>query len=167
MLYCIVGASGSGKSTVVNKLIEKGYKAPDSYTTRPKRFPNEGGHTYITEEEYDKLENIVAHTVFNGYRYCVTKDMLDNCDLYIVDPAGVKSLLESGYSNVKVIGLKLEPSECAIRMLSRGDNPKDITSRLDNDWNEFKDFEKICDYTIDAMKDIDTIVEEIIKIMEN
>ena len=37
-LYLIVGASGSGKTTVANALEEKyGYKQLQSYTTRPMR----------------------------------------------------------------------------------------------------------------------------------
>ena len=92
MLYCIIGPSGSGKSTVVEELNKMGFKSPDSYTTRPKRFPEEGGHTYITQEEYDNLLNIVAYTHFNGYNYCVTKEMLDGCDFYIVDPDGIETL---------------------------------------------------------------------------
>jgi len=156
-----MGPSGCGKSTVVNELIKRGHKAADSYTTRPKRFHNETGHTYITEEEYDLLEDIVAYTIFNGYRYCVTRQMLNECDLYIVDPAGIKTLRENGYDNFKVIGLELEPSDCAARMLARGDFGPDILGRLNNDWNMFRDFDDICDIIIDATKDIFEIVEQI------
>lgn len=161
MLYCIIGPSGCGKSTVVNELIKRGHKAPDSYTTRPKRYHNEGGHTYITEDEYEALEDKVAYTVFNGYHYCVTKSMLNNCDLYIVDPAGVETLKENGYDNFKVIGLDLEPSDCAARMLSRGDYGPDIISRLDNDWYIFRNFNQICDLVIDATLDVPEIVMQI------
>lgn len=161
MLFCIIGPSGSGKSTVVNELIKKGHKAPDSYTTRPKRYLDEGGHTYITQQEYDALENKVAYTHFNGYDYCVTKEMLDGCDLYVVDPYGVESLKENGYTEFKVIGLELEPSDCAVRMLSRGDSGKDILGRLDNDWYMFRNFTDMCDYKIDATLSIEEIVNNI------
>ena len=67
--YLIVGQSGSGKTTIVNTLEEKyGLKSIQSYTTRPKRSENETGHTFISDEEYDKLENIVACT-----DYCKSK----------------------------------------------------------------------------------------------
>ena len=167
MLYCIIGPSGSGKSSVVNKLIEMGYKAPDSYTTRPKRNPNETGHTFITDEEYDMLDDVVANTVFNGYKYCVTREMLEGCNLYVVDPEGVRTLEKHGYFDFKVIGLELDASSCAVRMLSRGDKVEDILGRLDNDWYIFKDFDTICDYKINASNDISVIVDDIIKIMKD
>ena len=53
-IYLIVGKSGSGKTTLVNELRKYGYTSVESYTTRPKRFKNETGHTFITEEEFDR-----------------------------------------------------------------------------------------------------------------
>ena len=162
MLYCIIGPSGCGKSTIVSELNKLGYKSPDSYTTRPRRYPNEGGHTYITKDEYDKLEDKVAYTKFNNYEYCVTRQMLDGCDLYIVDPAGVETLKVNGYNNFKVIGLNLEASDCAVRMLARGDNATDVLDRLENDWYIFRNFEVMCDYIIDATLDVPEIVDKVV-----
>ena len=162
MLYCIIGPSGCGKSTIVSELNKLGYKSPDSYTTRPRRYPNEGGHTYITKDEYDKLEDKVAYTKFNNYEYCVTRQMLDGCDLYIVDPAGVESLKANGYTDFKVIGLNLEASDCAVRMLARGDNANDVLGRLENDWYIFRNFETMCDYIIDATLDVPEIVDKVV-----
>lgn len=166
MLFCVIGPSGCGKSTVVNELVKKGHKAPDSYTTRPQRYLNEGGHTYITEEEYDALEDKVAFTKFNGYHYCVTRSMLDGCDLYVVDPAGIDALKSNGYTEFKVIGLDLEPSDCAARMLARGDYGPDILSRLDNDWYIFRNFGDMCDLLVDATQDVNDIVAQIEKFIE-
>ena len=166
MLYCIVGPSGSGKSTIVNELNKLGYTSANSYTTRPKRTPNETGHTFITDEKFDKLQNIVAYTIFNSYRYCVTKEMLDGCDLYIVDPPGIKTLKDSGYTNFKTIGLILDKNKCTNRMLSRGDTLDKVQSRLDNDDKIFDGFENICDYKIDASKSISNIVNEILQIIK-
>lgn len=164
MLYCIVGPSGSGKSTIVEKLNKMGYKSPDSYTTRPKRSEDEKGHTFITEEEFDKLENMVAFTVFNGYRYCVTKEMLEGCDFYIIDPAGVKTLRKSGIE-FKVIGLAIDPIDCIERMSKRGDKDEDISSRVLHDQEAFKDFLKECDYVIDATQSEDKVIQDIINLV--
>lgn len=162
MLYCIIGPSGCGKSTIVSALNKLGYKSPDSYTTRPPRYPGEPGHTYITNAEFDKLPNKVAYTHFNGYDYCVTGEMLDGCDFYIVDPDGIETLKDNGYTNFKIIGLDLEPCDCASRMLARGDKGSDVLSRLENDWYIFRNFNSICDLIIDATKDIPEIVDIII-----
>ena len=57
-IYLIVGCSGSGKTTIVNSLENKyGLKSIQSYTTRPKRSDDETGHIFISDEEYDKLED--------------------------------------------------------------------------------------------------------------
>lgn len=87
---CIVGKSGTGKSTIVNSI--PNINILNSYTTRPRRFPNEKGHTFITDEEYDKLENIIAETKFGKYRYCATKFQIDNSDVYILDKNGVEAI---------------------------------------------------------------------------
>ena len=64
-IYLIVGKSGSGKTTLVNKLRKYGYASVESYTTRPKRFKNETGHTFITEEEFDQLKDICAYVKYS------------------------------------------------------------------------------------------------------
>ena len=165
VLFCIVGPSGCGKSTITEKLNKLGYKSPNSYTTRPMRYPNESGHTFITQEEFDNLQNMVAYTHFNGYDYGVTKEMLDDCDIYIVDPDGIKSLRQN-YNNFKVIGLQLDKRICIERMKNRGDSLADIQKRITNDDIMFNNFTDICDYIIDANNTVDKIVNLIIDYMK-
>lgn len=162
MLFCITGPSGCGKSTVVEELNKLGYKSADSYTTRPKRYANEGGHTFITQEQFDKLVDKVAYTHFNGYDYCVTREMLDGCDFYIIDPAGIQTLKDSGYDKFKVIGLQLTENDRAKRMNARGDSEKAINDRLSNDREAYNNFESICDIMIDATKEVQEIVNLIV-----
>lgn len=87
-IYLIVGPSGSGKTMVANRLEEK-YRLKQvlSYTERPPRFEGEGGHTFVTPEEFDKLENLCAYTVFDGHRYGVPAEMVEVSDIYVIDPA--------------------------------------------------------------------------------
>lgn len=89
-IYLIVGPSGSGKTMVANRLEEK-YRLKQvlSYTERPPRFEGEGGHTFVTPEEFDKLKNLCAYTVFDGHRYGVPAEMVEVSDIYVIDPAGV------------------------------------------------------------------------------
>lgn len=160
MIFCIIGPSGCGKTTVVEELVKKGYTSVPSYTTRPKRFENETGHTFITKEEFDKLTDIVAYTHFNNYDYCVTKDMLNNCDFYIIDADGILELSKHNISFI-TIGLKLSQTDCISRMLMRGDSCSDILDRLQNDKIKFKNYLDLCDYTIDANNSINDIVNKI------
>lgn len=108
-IYLIVGCSGSGKTTIANALEEKyKLKSIQSYTTRPKRSDSETGHIFISDEEYDKLENIVACTEFCNYRYCATAEQINESDLYVIDPAGIESLkaFYKGDKRFKVIYIK-------------------------------------------------------------
>ena len=96
-LALIIGASGSGKSSVCNELEKRyGLKAIPSYTTREPRTPDEKGHTFISDCEFDNLKDILAYAETDGNRYAVTKEMLEDeqYSLYVIDLSGVKYLLE-------------------------------------------------------------------------
>lgn len=96
-LALIIGASGSGKSSVCNELEKRyGLKAIPSYTTREPRTPDEKGHTFISDCEFDNLKDILAYAETDGNRYAVTKEMLEDeqYSLYVIDLTGVKYLLE-------------------------------------------------------------------------
>ena len=68
-IYLLVGPSGSGKSSIAEKLQEEyGYKQVYSYTERPPRSSTEKGHVFVTPEEFDELGTLCAYTIYNGYR---------------------------------------------------------------------------------------------------
>lgn len=149
-LHLFVGPSASGKTTVANALESlKGYfpmvdgsfghvnlfKQVRSYTTRPPRYENEDGHVFITDEEFDKLTNIVAYTTYNGYKYCTTKEQLDEVNIYVVDVDGVHTLLENYTTNRPIQIWYFDASIITRinRMLDRHDSDNAIVSRLLND----------------------------------
>lgn len=138
-IYLICGSSGTGKSTLVEKLEKKhGMTAVRSYTTRQQRTPEENGHIFVTEEEFDKLR-LAALTTFDGYRYGATEEQIDAADLYILDPAGIE-YMRIGYHGSKgivVIGLTASESELRDRMKKRGDSPEQIRRRLLHDRKTF------------------------------
>ena len=139
-IYLIVGPSGSGKSTVAD-MLEKKYRLKQvvSYTERPPRFEGETGHTFVSAEEFDKLENLCAFTEFDGYRYGVPASMVDECDTYVIDPAGVRYMKEHyrGKKGVKVIGLYAAAEVCKKRMMARGDAKEAVDDRLKFDRTAF------------------------------
>ena len=135
-LYVFVGKSASGKTTLA-EILESEYELTtlQSYTTRPKRHQNETGHTFVTNQEFDNLKDIVAYTEYNGHRYCCTKQQLDDVDIYVLDVPGVKTLLENYQSKRSIIILYFDatvPTRID-RMVSRGSSDTEIVSRLYND----------------------------------
>lgn len=180
-LYLFVGKSASGKTTIAELLESKyNYKTLQSYTTRPKRHENETGHTFISEEEFNNLENIIAYTEYNGYKYCATKEQIDEVSIYVIDVPGVETLLQKYKTERPIIIVYFDTSIITRidRMIERGSSDMEIVSRLRNDeandW--FRDIKKICGedvgkqptkvYTIDADQDINNVLKQFVWIME-
>lgn len=150
-IYLVVGPSGSGKTTLTEDLcLRYGYKAVSSYTDRPPRYPGEVGHEFLSKEEFDKLPDLCAYTEFNGHRYGVTSEMIDRCDVYVIDPAGVEYMREhyTGKKGIAIIGLVVEPEVRYARMKKRGDSKEQIESRLRHDERAFRDLNKIADVMV-------------------
>lgn len=135
-LHLFVGPSASGKTTIANELEKWGYKQVKSYTTRMPRYEGEDNHTFVTDEEFNELKNIIAYTEYNGHRYCATKEQIDNADIYVVDIDGVKTLLEKYDSLERLIKIWYFDSNASNRigrMIKRGDSDTAIVGRLYND----------------------------------
>jgi len=144
-LFLFVGKSASGKTTIANMLEADGYTQVSSYTTRPPRYEGEIGHTFISEEEYDKLKNIMASTLYNGYRYCTTLGQLQKIDIYVVDIEGVRTLMDN-YDllnrPIYIILFETNVYKRIHRMIDRGDSDMQIVGRLLTD-EEYEWFEKL------------------------
>ena len=153
-IVTLIGKSGSGKTTIANKL-NKEYdcKVLASYTTRPPRNPDDTDHVYISEEEFDKLTDIVAFTNFNGYRYCATKDQVDNADIYVIDPYGLEQLKEnySGKKRIVSIYLDVPMDVCLDRMRTRGDDEDKCWERLRHDDKAFQGIKGHVDYVVNGV----------------
>ena len=150
-LFLFVGRSASGKTTIANILEQKhGCKQVSSYTTRPPRYDGEIGHVFLTEEEFNniELENLVAYTEYNGYRYGTTAQQLDKCSIYVVDVPGVETLLQNYKTNRQICVIYFDTTVYTriIRMLDRHDSDKGIIDRLLQD--EKDDWHKQLDSTI-------------------
>ena len=146
-IILICGESGSGKSSLVEELESHyGFKAIPSYTTRPPRYDNEKGHTFVTDEEFDNLNNIIAYAETTGARYCVTQDMLDNeeYNLYVIDNSGIKYLEKNykGDRSMYVVFVTCPLRQRYERILKRADNNPDpvgfALNRIVHDAVEFK-----------------------------
>ena len=142
-ILLLVGASASGKTTLAEDLEKKcGIKAIPSYTTRPPRYSGEKGHIFVTENEFDKLTDILAYAETGGYRYAVTKEMFENeqYSLYVIDNTGVQYLKKHYLGNrpwyVAYINTPL--MQRFNRMMTRQNDIEFALKRIEHDAVEFR-----------------------------
>lgn len=136
----LVGPSGSGKTTIANILCNRnGWSQVASYTTRPPRHAFEEGHTFITEDDFKQLTDIVAYTYYNDHHYCATAQQIDNCEVYVVDIPGVETLVNTykGKKNFIVFIPWIDEDSRRMRMFQRGDSLDKINERTEVDREAF------------------------------
>ncbi len=107
VLICLMGKTASGKDTLAQKLCERtGLRQVISYTTRERRVNEGDTHIFISDEEYQSLEDsgqIAAFTKIGPHKYCCTVEQLYNNDVYVIDPIGVQHLRELNLPNLRLI----------------------------------------------------------------
>lgn len=154
-LIVLIGTSGAGKSTIVQKLHRKyGYNDVKSYTTRPIRVDDLNDintHTFISIDDIAEYkDDIVADNWFNGNYYFATKQQLDMADLYVVDKPGLIKLYSNYFGrDIIAIYLDVPPEIVAQRMEHRGDSNEAIMQRLQHDAEAFKGIKELCDFVCD------------------
>ena len=150
-IFLIVGCSGSGKTTITEQLEQRyGLKSIQSYTTRKPRYDGETGHIFISDEEFDKLTDMVAYTEFAGNRYCAIAEQVENNDLYIIDPKGVDFFMKAykGSKTPKIIFISSNLTTRYERMVGRAETKgkshqeaiESSLTRIVNDAGEFYDY---------------------------
>ena len=150
-IFLIVGCSGSGKTTITEQLEQKyGLKSIQSYTTRKPRYEGETGHIFISDEEFDKITDMVAYTEFDSKRYCATAEQVENNDLYIIDPKGVDFFMKAykGSKTPKIIFISSNLTTRYERMVGRAETKgkshqeaiESSLTRIVNDAGEFYDY---------------------------
>lgn len=133
-VYCLVGFSCTGKDTLLNLLVNKGFKRVISHTSRPKRSSELDGREYhfVTYDEMINMEinqefiEMRKYNVVNNqtWLYGIHKDSIDlnsNGDyICIVDCGGFESLqAHYGKENVLGIYLYVNARERLLRALNR------------------------------------------------
>ena len=156
-LMLIVGKTGSGKSSLINKLCEQmGFRQLISQTTRLRRNENDSDHIFVSIEDYlqakDKKE-IIAETEIAGHIYYATKKQLYESDFYTVDPRGQEMLLSSDLPNIKFVTVYIScpdkiREERAVQ--KRGDDRNIYRARNLSERSQFRQFiaDENWDYSI-------------------
>ena len=139
-IYLFIGESGSGKTQICNRLAEcDGMKQLWSYTTRKPRYDDEPGHIFV--DAFPQDARCVAYTEFDGKQYWATQEQVDECDTYVVDPAGLEWFMRQNRGKTPIVFyLQTSRRTRKRRMLARGDSKEDTKRRLKHDKKEFKEF---------------------------
>lgn len=155
-IIAITGRTAAGKSVVAKKMAERlGLKVLQSYTTRQPR-PDEladmehSDHIFISNEEYDKLQDIAAETEINGCRYCTTVEALNQCDFYVIDPDGIDYLKKEHGKEFHIVQFYIYANDKIRkeRFLQRGNAESDFESRNADESKQFNAYEQNHKYDI-------------------
>lgn len=175
-LFCILGASASGKSTLV-QMLEKEFnmKQIPSYTTRLPRYEGEAGHTFVSEKEFKALNDIVAYNYYLGNHYGVTASQIDDdtYNLYVVDQTGLNELRKKYRGDREIYSIFIDCSYINRykRLFGRYHKMyknfekalKEANKRTKQDEIEFKNCKSSVDYIINNDENISTAYKNLRK----
>ena len=143
----VVGKTGCGKSSLINKLCERnGLKQLISQTTRPCRNNNDNDHIFVTVDDYFKAKRsgeVVAETEIAGNYYYATKEQLYESDLYTIDPIGRDILLSMNLPDIKFVTVYIScPDNLRIEraVSKRGDDKQTFRTRDFAERQQFRKF---------------------------
>ena len=149
-IIAIIGESGSGKDTVLKKLIEAN---PNLHkiipcTTRPMREGEVDGVDYLFLDNYYfalkiKRGEMLEATSFNDWFYGTSYDSLDESKINVgvFNPEGVRNLFNySDKIDAKIFRIESPARLRLIRQLSREENPniEEIIRRYGTDKTDFE-----------------------------
>ena len=153
MIYCILGMTGTGKTTLARQVSKK-LKIPIivSYTSRPMRQGEQEGidYHYVDNKYFDNNKDdfieMREYEVYDGsiwkYGYkksdfgCQTSDYI-----VIIETDGFKSFKKYfGRDKIKPILINSQIGDLYLRLEKRGDNQKEIERRINDDMQKFKIF---------------------------
>lgn len=148
MIFLIVGRSASGKD-YLRHILEKeyGWSFVLSMTTRPRRFPEEDTHIFVSTDVASTIPitDRAAWTTINGYEYYCTKQQINEANAYIIDPNGIQTL-RSTMPELEYQIIYLIPGDMVTcrqhATIIRDDDSITYDSRMLAEDEQFKQFEK-------------------------
>lgn len=98
-ILCIIGRSGSGKTTIealLHHYMPDLFQPVVSYTTRQMRDGEQDGveHRFVGKEQMPPQDRMLAYTQYGDAEYWADKDMLDagKINTYVIDVEGYRYL---------------------------------------------------------------------------
>lgn len=160
-MIVLVGASGSGKTSVAKELEKRGYKRIVIYTTRPMRDGEkiDVDYHFVSDDYFDTIaDSFAEYSTYRGWKYgCYisTKDLDNKDSVVILTPKGMRKLkqLYPLYpKDIFTVYLDVDRSSRLIKMIQRGDDIEEAYRRSLSDVGMFDGVEDEVDLHIPNLK---------------
>lgn len=138
----IVGPGGSGKDYLRKKFTDKGFSYGVSFTSRPPREnETEAVDYYFRDSDFFEINKdmFLEKQTFNGWNYGISKMEFEIKDLFILSPAGLRSLSKEDRKRCMVIYLN-PPKGLRVERLSLRSDADSVERRILADQKDFSDF---------------------------
>lgn len=173
-VYCVLGRTGSGKSTVTKEAAKQlNMKVLKSYTTRQRR-ENETDencdHIFISYNEVEKYRNdMIAYTERVNYCSFATKQQLLDNDFYIINPTGYYELkLKTKDMDIELVTIMVNVpyNDLRQRAKKRGDYDAWQANYI-KESEEFSNFERsnLIDYFVLNDRSLEESVSKMIRVI--
>lgn len=140
-LFVVVGASGSGKTSLSQRVSRANYWTECiSHTTRPMRDGEVEGETYyfVNMEEFKEMNDnkeFAEKVVYDGESYGIShkeiaRVMEKSAHVFIIAEYNGYSQIKALYPNAVGIFLHMSKEDCMANMLLRGDSIAKATRRI-------------------------------------
>lgn len=174
-IIALMGKAGSGKDTLLHRLVEQYpqlFNEIVSCTTRPPRQGEKDGINYhfLTIEQFtQKVLNgdMIEATEFNGWHYGTTLSSLstDKINIGVFNPEGVRCISEDSLVDLTTFYVRAANKQRLLRQLNREENPDvdEIIRRYKTDQEDFDNLSDIPYITIDnnSIEDIQLAIDTI------
>ena len=184
MIICLLGASGSGKSTIENELAtHHKYSKIVSYTTRQPRDGEVNGKDYFftNNETFISMLNERLFAEYDEYSQnrlygTLKSDYVDGNKVVVLTPNGLRQLKEScGTDNIFSVlvnanlgtRVKRYIDRCGVNKFNY-DDKNEIAARVERDFSMFLGLEREVNLVVNNNEgtNIKDIVKEIIDVKE-
>ena len=174
-VYCVLGRTGSGKSTVTKETAKQlNMNILRSYSTRQYLRQGEtkekSDHTLISPDEVEKYRNdMIAYTDRVGYCNFATKQQLLDNDFYIINPTGYYELkLKTKDMDIELVTIMVNVPYNYLRQRARKRGDYDAwNANYIQESEEFSSFEKsnLVDYLILNDGNIEESVAKMVRVI--